>query len=201
MAFIPALQGIRVAVEQTLFGRPVINVLTFDCGETPDPVIVEAYADSVLGFWAASVMAYLSEDIQLTRVVATGMNSQAAFQHISIPDETTVGGVASQSASANVAVCVSLRTNLIGRSQRGRLFLGGIPLASITDNQFNNTPRVALQGEFQAAIDTGFGTIPEFAWVVTSYQTNNTPRTEAQQLAIATATIDTRIDTQRRRLG
>jgi hypothetical protein len=202
MAFIPTPEGIKVAVNYMLFGVPCANILTFNNNAPINIADVEIYAEGVLSLWENQIMPLLSVDLTLVDCTATGMNSQSAYQFVAEPVSPIAGGVSGASSPGNVALCVTLRTGLIGRSQKGRIFLPGIPESSTTGNQFNGTPLAALTAAFQGFIDNGELDIPALVtWSVTSFYTNGVARAEGRQLAIQTVTIDGRLDTMRGRLG
>jgi len=184
MAFIPTPEGIKVAVNYLLFGVPCANILTFNNNAPINILDVENYAVGVLSLWENSVMPLLSVDLSLIDCTATGMNSQSAYQFVAEPSGSVVGGVSGASSPGNVALCVTLRTGLIGRSQKGRIFLPGIPESSTTGNQFNGTPLNALTAVFQGFVDNGELDIPALtSWSVTSFYTNGVAQGTQQDLS------------------
>jgi len=201
MAFIPTPQGIRVAVEQELFGVPVVNVLTIKSEIPVDGSLLFAVELAFIVFWSDMMNDFLSEDLSLNRIVYTDMSTEEALQRIYTPPSSVTGGVTGAASPGNVALAMTLRTGLTGRSARGRIFLGGIPESSTTGNQFNGTPLALLNTAFDDFFNDWSTSVPETAFAVTSFVSEGVPRTEGRQLLITSAASNGRLDTQRRRLG
>lgn len=100
----------------------------------------------------------------------------------------------------NVAFCVKLSTGKQGRSQRGRVYFGGLSATQISD------PGHVLQGtanNMVASLATLMSNLAAAGYTlcITSYRANKAWRSTAQNTAVITAVaVDTALDSQRRRL-
>jgi len=111
------------------------------------------------------------------------------------------GYSASHALPNEVALCVTERTGLAGRSQRGRLYLGGIPL-NATDGVDLNRLESAHIGTANSAAASFLAAMisDDVTPVVTSYFHDKAPRALAQNTEIVSMFVNGRLDSQRRRM-
>lgn len=109
------------------------------------------------------------------------------------------GTIATASAPLNAALVVSARTDLRGRSYRGRAYVSGFP-ASFLNNA------VDMTSTYSDAFATAFGALADaiqalgFAWVIASKQHNGAVVNPAATNPVTTLIVDPHLDSQRRRL-
>lgn len=100
---------------------------------------------------------------------------------------------------ANVTIAVSLRTGLAGRSFRGRHYWTGLSEGQVAGDFITtgvNTGILAAINALRVALQAA-----DFTWCIVSRTANGVPRTTGVATAITTVfTVDTRVDTMRRRL-
>jgi hypothetical protein len=100
----------------------------------------------------------------------------------------------------NVTVAASLRSNLTGRSARGRWYWQGLTEPQVTGNAIAAGVLTSIDAaltNLQSSID-GAG----FAWVIVSFFTNNAPRVGGPVYftVVDIVFVDDVVDSQRRRL-
>lgn len=158
-----------------------------------------ALAGAVDGWVNTDLLPWIGSDAQYLGVDIRGLESEADLEYnLSEPLDGTSPDLA---LPANVAVCVTKQTGATGRSQRGRMYVWGVPSGAALDTRHLLDSAVdAYSGIFDnllvAIVSAGF------TGVVISYYHDSAPRVTAQVRAITNIFVrDNRLDTQRRRLG
>lgn len=153
--------------------------------------------------------------------LAAVLHTTTGFQHVGVRDLSTAdqpefvstGTAVSGTATGNilppqVALCVTYKANLVGRSNRGRSYLGGFA-DSATTTQGRATPAAtaAAQGFMQTVNATlaAQGLTPAIGQIALPQRTNaageTLPARPAGTVPIVTTTVlDNIFDTQRRRI-
>jgi hypothetical protein len=200
MTFVPAPNVVQVNQRATLFDQQIENVhyILTPPGEL-SAADVQAVADAANDAWIQNLLAVLTLDYIFRETYATDLTTQTAPAATSAAPAATTGLVTAEAAPANVALCVSLRTNGRGRSARGRQYISGLNVNDITGNQFDTAAAQAVVDAFNGYAADIYNA--GYQVVVLSRYENKQPRTEAlvQPLTVAVLT-DTFIDSQRRRL-
>lgn len=151
------------------------------------------------GWYNVNMLPILPSAVTYEGITVRGLSSQDDLRYDlsePLPGEDAAGALPAQ-----VAVCVTKRTGFTGRSQRGRLYVWGIPDDDLLDERHINS---ALVTAYQDAFDALLAAMSGSGWGlgVLSYQHNLLPRTTAQFLLIDHFQVrDNRLDTQRHRLG
>jgi len=201
MAFIPTPNGVKVEIEYLISGRLMYNILTVDVTEPVTEVLVDEVAGLVAGWAQADLGVLIALTAQINSVSATGMNAVETWSAVVTSGFPLNGDVNSPLLPTSVAACVSLRTGFTGRSARGRLFLPGLTETQIAGNTIDpawvNNITTAFE-ELRTILATNYS---GGGWSVTSFINAGVPRTAGRQLPITTVQVDSRVDTQRRRLG
>lgn len=198
MAFIPLPNGVRVAMEYTLQGELIVNVYHFTTASPITTVNLTALAAVLADMFITDMAGLYSTDLSLQQVVATDVSEADGIQIVYNTGLPVAGGSANDSAPNNVAVVMSLRTGLTGRSRRGRNYYGGIDETLIA----GNTPSAGFQSNMFTANDNmqlAADTLG-FTWVVASYRHLGAPRVTALATPITTLIMDARSDSMRKRL-
>jgi len=200
MAFIPVPNTARISVRATLFGQDIINVLW---AKGPGPISSAGLLNAatlVRNAYDADILPELSQDIAYQDVTARAMDTDSGPQVVLPWGEGNLGGEPIPSMSGNVAFVITHRTANIGRSYRGRTYLAGLPEASVANNQLDQTVADALAAGFNA-IRTGLATA-NLTLCIVSLISGGAPRLEGVATPVtASLARNTRVDTQRRRLG
>lgn len=199
MAFIPFSNTAFSQIRYTLDGQQAMNTLwwenvtAWDAGSLAD--LTSAIAD-----WASgNLMPLLSTTLSLREVFARDMSTENSFEATNVisPAQSGGGGLALPN---NVSLCVSMRTSVTGRSQRGRNYLAGIPgdqTAGI--NTIDSTFIASILDVYAMLLDNAL--FPNFTLVIASRFHNGAPRLVGQNTPVASFTcVDNVIDSQRRRL-
>ena len=199
MPFIPAVNCAEIRINGVQGGQP--------CSMSIDAVFPSAFDGTDLASLAAAVdgwanihlLGVLGDDVFYKGVTVTGLDALDAAQ--SILDEPLPGGNGTNALPANVAVCITKYTGAIGRSQRGRMYVWGVPIAYQASAR---TMTGGAQALYSDVFDNLLVAIGAEGWsaVVLSYITGGVPRVTAQiRQIVAIEARDARLDTQRRRLG
>jgi|SRR5215204_1884785 len=198
MAFIPAAQIVRVAVEYLLDGQILANVFHVDANEAVDTVVTDAILDVFEDWLTMQLVPNLSEDIE-----ATGLTGR---------DLTTItGGLVERPFAAplvgenlagalpnNVALCITFFTDLAGRSFRGRSYMPGLSEAHVILSEISTIQATAFANVYIELVDAL--SLAGFELVVTSFQSGLAPRVAAVSTPITAVGVNTTVDSQRRRL-
>lgn len=200
MAFIPTPNGIEVDITYTANSKELHNIITIDSGEPVSDANVSEAASVVAGWAQTEMVAILGEDAEIISVESKGMDAVETFTAIVTSGFPAAGDVVGALLPTNVAACVSLRTGLTGRSSRGRLYFGGLTEGQVQENNFTPTAVTAIQAVYNELRTILLTAFPLGGWAVTSFISEGVARAEGRQLLITTVQVDTRVDTQRRRL-
>lgn len=200
MAFIPAVDVIRVSVEMNSKGDTVVNVYHIFSNR---PVTVAVLNDVVVIFkewFTSSLRGLLDADTSITRLTVRDLTTQAS----NVIDETLVtpipGTVTNTGSSPNqVALVVSGRTGLAGRSYRSRSYLGPTPRGVIAGNLVNVTYQALVLAAMQRLQDELAD--DQFQFGVLSLRNNKNPRPAGVFTAFTSFVCNRRVDTQRKRLN
>lgn len=190
--------GIEATVMFRLDNQVVENVLHFDNDLPPDLAKLQAVAEMVAAWVADNYIAPLSTSLSFFQVTAKSLVNQFDFVY-DMPINPTIEGSATGNAMPNeVALCMSLRTGLAGQSERGRAYVPGIPVASVTQNLVSGTfasNMLAAWNELIIAAPAAGVT-----WAVLSRETAGAPRANGVLFEITSVTlVDLYVDSQRRR--
>lgn len=199
MAFIPSPEVAQAVIKHTLSGEEVNNVLHFITSGAPTAANMGVLASALVESWTGSIMPELSTSLVFTEVTVRDLSFAEGIQVSATPAATVNGGIAGEAYPANVALCLTHRTALIGRSRRGRTFFGGLPeIAGVGNNAL--APYVA---DLKAGWDAVVADVAVAGWVfgVLSTQANKAPRAQGV-FTLVTSSIfrDLRFDSQRGRL-
>lgn len=198
MAFIPLPLGVRVALEFTKTGQTIVNVYhvttTLPLVSANLTAIAAVFAD----WWTGDLRTSSVDDLSLDRVVATDVSIQGGQQGISTVGLPSIGSQVLDGTPNNVALVASFRTARIGRAFRGRSFFAGTPVNELIDDQAG-VPFLAAFLANYLTLAPRLVPLPA-TWVVASYQFNGVPRVTAEATPITNVIINSRADTQRRRL-
>jgi len=114
---------------------------------------------------------------------------------LNVPGAVTGGAMPNE-----VSYCVSLKSNVVGRSARGRFYVMALAKSNVsTQNRVGSAYRTAITADVDS-LRTRIGSIG-FLPVIVSYRTNNAPRVGGPVYFTWTtsSTFDDIVDSQRRR--
>jgi len=134
----------------------------------------------------------------LQNITVTDVHVANGGQTILPLTTANVGTSSGTAAAANAAQCISLRTAQIGRSFRGRFYLGGLSNANLDSAQNWGTGQTGIVAglfeDFMDALDLIGCTL-----VVVSKVANGVARITALATEVISIIVDTKVDSQRRR--
>lgn len=198
MAFIPLPGGIKVTMELALNNEPIVYVFHVAYANPIVSANLAFLTDLVRDWWNLEFRQNFTTTIALERVVALDVSEEDGLVDVLDVSPPIAGTIASTAAPNNVATVVTKLTGFSGRSFRGRVYLAGIAQAEVVDNFIGNTLAAAILVDMQS-LATQLQT-NDYDFIVASYRANNAPRVTAVGTPITAFAMDTRIDTQRRRL-
>lgn len=156
-------------------------------------VAAEAFEDWVNTYWDTVAV----DDWKCFRIEVVGLNEGA--QYYFDLDMDTAGAVVGNPLPNNVTLAVSLRTGMVGRSRRGRVYHVGLAEAMVSVND--------VVAPYNATIPTayfnliGILNVLDMRLVVISYYEDGALRSVPLVSEVIDAILtDNTVDTQRRRL-
>ena len=198
MAYIRLPGGIRVAMEYEAFGKVVVNIYHVTHEDPITTVVLLNIADIFHDWWTAYMSTSFSEDIALHNVVALNLDEANGEKVTFVVSPPEPGDVLLPAVSNNVAIVASLRTAKTGRSFRGRNYWAGLNDSAVTGNEITVAKAANLVSDY-AELDTALA-IEGAVLVVASFQSLGVPREIGVATPVQSVVVNTRVDTQRRRL-
>jgi len=199
MAFVPLPNGCKVAVEMLLQGQNAVNTFHFINAGAWDIDDMELLGEEVWDAYAAWVAAKYTSGTQLVRVTVTDLRTQFADQYVTTHSPVS-GAVSSAPIPNNVAAAISRRSNLTGRSTRGRVYL---PVENTANTSAANNMATAFRDGALALLD-GIGSAAaaiNFTEVIASYVQNGVPLTTAAfYVVLSRLVVNLTLDSMRGRL-
>lgn len=200
MAFQPAPNMVKAAIEAELNGEECITTFHFLITVEPTIQFLEGLAEGVYNKWLGLAIPVLNSVYQLIKVTATDLSEQDGFKGEFVPDGEIRGEVLGPAEPNNVSLAVGFSSGRVGRSTRGRFYWPCFP----KDQVVNSTISAAYVG---FALNVGTAMVgPNAVYnaatlAVCSREFNKQPRPFAVPYIITTCAIeDNVVDSQRRRL-
>lgn len=126
MAFQSVPDGVEVVLSGVQNGIPVVNVFNVQDTETHDEARLEEIADTFKTWWSTYLAPVLHTSYTLQSIKATNLTSSAGPQVTRAYTTGNVGTQGGDPSAGNGAVVLSWRTANIGRSFRGRTYVGAM---------------------------------------------------------------------------
>jgi len=199
MPFIPVANCQQCELIYLWAGQTVETVLHY---RTPSPATAGdqvVFAASMVNWYATKLQPLHHSSISLVDVKITDLSSASA----PVTDFTTglplAGAGGADGLPNSVALVITKRTALRGRSYRGRIYHGGIGEGNCAGNQIVGAHVTALLTayNFLKAITVGAAT---YTLCVLSRAHNNVPLTAGVLTDVVSLSSDGFVDSQRRRL-
>jgi hypothetical protein len=204
-----AQNTIRIAVRQTYAGAKVVNIFHLywngASGDFLGPTDVQVAVDGLANAFKTQFLPQMSSLLTMQGADAVDLSSATGSSASSAV--TGSGGLGSAAAPANVACCVSWKSIRHYRGGHPRTYLSGMPdlwLSTTDSRNFTGGAVTALQtaaGAFRTACNALTSRGGNFALSVVHYGPKNAPYTTPLVDPITGASVNARIDSQRRRLG
>lgn len=197
-AFIPAADVAKVEMRYTWDGQYVENVFHFEKTGGYDETSLDQLAQDVVEAYLAELNPLQANTLTLREVYVRDMSTEFGLE--STYATAHAGQAESPPLPNNVSLAVSFRTGLSGRSNRGRMFYLGLTEGQVVNNAVQTSPLAAIVTAVTDFIDY-VQTESGVQFVIVSYCSNNTWRTNAQVTPVTTIlVVDPTIDSMRRRL-
>lgn len=199
MAYIPALNTVKVVLEQ-LFGSQVLaNIIYFLMTGTPTEEIMDDLVLDVIDWWDDNIRTHLSNALSLTAVTGTDLTTESGATVTETLATPLAGAGTEEATPSNAATVVSFRTAGRGRSARGRNYVSGLTTAhTVSPTDISTSQAGALLAGYEAL--SAVETANSCTHVVVSKFHNKLPRASALIQPVTAYVCDTAIDSQRRRL-
>lgn len=197
--FIPSPQVCKVEMCYTWNDQKVENVWHMKHGAgDPDEATMELLAENLKGWFNASMKGntHTSCSLRLIRITLLTTSTSPGIEYSSgLP----IAGTFNTSASSpnNVTLAVKWITGLRGRSYRGRTYIPGLAQAFTVGNQISAGMLTAYNTAYQALLS---GLLAGWTFGVNSQYASKLPRGTAVFTPITGFTIETNVDSMRRRL-
>ena len=176
MVYIPLDSVASIEVLMRLHEQSVETTYAAYHPSTPiDSVSLQNLAEVVLGWVTTVYFPLLSNLISCVGVKVVDLTTSSGGTYTAVPGSSLVGSIAQPAINNSLAFCIKHLTAARGRSYRGRSFVPGIPVTSLTDP---NTLAVVLANELVDAFISLDGTIEDANWgaVVVSRRSGGLPR-------------------------
>lgn len=201
MPFIAAPNIVQAEMRYQLSGEKIENRINVNVLHTPTVAdmtsIANALSNALLTLWKPLLPATFVATEVFCRSMEVQNGPQASFPIT--PAQGTGTNIGSQLPN-NCSLCVSLRSNLAGRSARGRLYWPAL-METVVVNNIVDTAHVAAIASAVRGIDVNL-TAVGFLWTIVSHFSNNVLRPggpvyfEVSDVLV----VDSVVDSMRRRL-
>lgn len=191
-------QGVSVVFNATQNGIPIVNVYHV---KTPGAVTDAALLDIsevFFDWWQTNMQASQHNSYVLHTIVATDLSSIGGHQVVTNLTTDNAGTAGNTAAAANAAVVQSWRTASIGRSYRGRTYVGGVPQDAMATAQTISTTAATSYATAAANLIDALETAG-FVLAVLSRFAAGVQRVTGLLTQIIEVIVDVKVDSQRRR--
>lgn len=200
MAFIPVPDSAEVALRFMWSGQRVTITLKYDRPGGISASQANNLIDVVQNWYTSDWRTHLTEGIALETIAARDL-SQAQGWVIERPVTTGQTGTnTSGSLPNNAALTVRFLSGLAGRSNRGRIYIPGLPWDA-AESSVTIKPARALGYLASMVALADAVTAAGFRHVIVSRYNNKVPRATGVRVPVIGYGIDLYLDSQRRRLA
>lgn len=199
MAFIPWPNGIQLCFDFASAGQnwQFCLALRKSSGPPADADLIAA-ANAAYAKWTTPLKPTLTTGNTLRQIRATDMTVEGGPQYVRAVNEA--GTNAGTETALSNAAAVSLRTAKRGRSYRGRFYVSGWEGGLLTDAVTFGSGLVTNLSSFTTGLQTALDALG-MDLVVPSKQHNGVATNPAELNEVIAVVVDTKVDSQRRRLS
>jgi hypothetical protein len=198
MAFQTVPNGIEVVLEGVQNGIPVINVFNVKDSATHDDALLTTYCNTFNTWWLASMRPLLNESFILNSIKATSLILSTGPQHVTSYSTGHQGLLTGGEGAGNAALVISWRTASIGRSFRGRTYVGGLDAAAFDTAQQVTSGFATGIGNAAAALTAAVAAAGGALCVLSRFALG-VARVAGLLTEITSIITDVKVDSQRRR--
>lgn len=199
MGFVPVPDTARVEMLYTQGTSYVENVMWFERTGGWHVDELDDLCQTLVTWYQASLRPLQSQYVTLTKIIARDWSIQNGEVFEQPVTATNTGQHLGQILPGHVTLAVKFNTGFAGRSYRGRNYVLGLCEDQVTGDGVN-ADVAAGYGAAYEALATSL-TSKLYHHVVASQYHDNLPRVVGVHTAIQSYTVDTTIDSQRRRLS
>lgn len=205
MPFIPAENTARFELVFSQNGQIVENVFYVEYDHDPDPTDLQDTAADFVSWWGTHVKGGVATGVSLNVIKARSLTTESSSAIEYTTGLPLAGLNSTQALPNNATLAIKWTTGLAGRSFRGRTYHIGLCTNQLVDNNHvSSAAQSDLAGGYQALITAIEGEANNLV-VASFYSGVDTdgkpiPRTAAVVTPIDNCTVNTTIDSQRRRL-
>jgi hypothetical protein len=177
---------------------PVVNVFHIDVNADVSHAVLVAVGDE-MDFWITTQwLPLLHGTYVLTDFTVTDISVEAGEQLTHAYTSGNSGTRTGDPCAANAALVTSWRTDKIGRSYRGRTYIGALPAAAQTNEHSMAVAYASDVADAMGELLTGLNFVG-FALCVLSKVVDGVARVVGVLTEITELIVNTTIDSQRRR--
>jgi hypothetical protein len=200
MAFVPITNAAAVEVRLYYLGSRCEVTLGFDRGQEIEESDLEFLADAMADWWYNRLRPYQSSSLTHQEVYVRDLTSEFAAAWTSTKRNGVVGsGTPGTLYPPNVSYCVSFRTGLRGRANRGRNYCLTLGSNYASATTVTSTYRNAMIAAYQTLLPGGASDPTPWRWCVLSRQIDQVVQGRAVPI-VAVTVADDYVDSMRRRL-
>jgi len=198
MTFQAVPDGIEVVFKAVQNGIPVVNVYNVKDTSTHDVTLLTAYCDAFFTWWQTNMKPILNNSYVLNQIVATSLELSTGPQVAVSTITNNVGDLSGQAVAGNAAAVISWRTASIGRSFRGRTYIGGLDQAAMLNAQLVTSGFMGGLGDAASALLDAVAAVGGTLAVLSRYA-DKVLRVIGLLTEITSIFVDQKVDSQRRR--
>lgn len=198
MPFIPTPNTARVAITyRDGAGNEAVNVIHVNTDElTITPTVLGEMADVIEAWLDGSWSSVASTAWRAVRLELLDLTSDGSWYLDRTID--VQGNIADDAVPSMVTIAMSLRSNLSGRSRRGRLYHVGLAESQTAGDYVPDAQAVFLLNAYNQLRSDLIA--EEFSWCVVSYVGDGVPRTQGMTTDVQSVVlVDLKLDRQNRR--
>lgn len=201
MPFVPVPDCVQCKIEGRIDGQQTINDLYFRSTTGPRSAAdVQALSDAIAIWYGDTMAPLLNEGWSAVRVTSMGLSSPTPF----VAESTmtgVVGGVSGEAAPNNCTMCVSFRTGLGGRSNRGRNYVPCLTNSQVVGNLIDAGWAADIVAGYNALVFPTSVLPSGWIWVVVSRVSGGVERVEGVFHEVFSCLVgDLIVDSMRTRL-
>jgi hypothetical protein len=206
MPFIPVANTVMSEIRMRLDGQQIENTLYWQKGGSWSSGDILTLGNALLTWWPVNYAPFVSSAVTLSEIYLTDLTSDTSGV-LSVPAPTPhpAGDRSAASLPNNVALTISFRSGLRGRSNRGRNYISGLSEDAVVLNTVDAGVITDIENGYNALFDVASDT--SSAWVIVSRYSGvdedgrPIPRVAGETADILSVlVVDATVDSQRRRL-
>lgn len=198
MAFQSVPDGVEIVLNGVQNGTPVINVFNVKDTTAPEPERLLEIADAVKDWWDTYLAPVLHTSYTLQSIKVTALTDSTGPQVEASYTSGNVGLQTGDPSAGNGAAVISWRTSSIGRSFRGRSYIGAMGSDQLTTAQTIDPSVLTAYASAGTHLIDAMTAIGAVLSVLSRYS-SLVLRVTGLLTEIVSVIVDNKVDSQRRR--